>query len=92
MIRIRDKHTYHFMFMYYEGYTDTYESEALFRTEFYNVILIDGEDYDSKSYDVSYSELSEIAWNKAVNVAHLNNDDNVVEIKLLGVDHGRINI
>ena len=90
MTRIRDKHTYYFMFMYYEGYTDAQESEASFRTEPYNVILIEGKDYDSKS-DVTGLGLSMMAWMNAVNIAHLSTD-NVVEIKLLGVDHGTINI
>lgn len=90
MTRIRDKHTFYFMFVYYEGYTDTYESEASFRTEPYNVILIEGKDYDSKD-DVTYVGLSIMAWMNAVNVSSLS-IDNVVEIKLLGVDHGTVNI
>lgn len=89
MTRIRDKHTYYFMFMYYEGYTDVQETEASFRTEPYNVVLIEGKDYDSE--DVTELGLSIIAWMQAVNVAHLS-IDNVVEIKLLGVDHDTINI
>lgn len=86
MTRIRDKHTFYFMLVYYEGYTDTYESEASFRAEPYNVILIEGKDYDSK--DVTYVGLSIMAWMKAINVSSMS-IDNVVEIKLLGVDHGK---
>lgn len=90
MTHTRDKHTYHFMLMYYEGYTDVQETEASFRTEPYNVILIEGKDYDFES-DVTCLGLNMMAWMNAVNIAHLS-VDNVVEIKLLGVDHDTINI
>lgn len=63
------------------------ETEASFRTQAYNCVLIEGLDYQKQEKQ----DINELAWKKAVHDANLY-IDNVVEIKLLGVDHGTINI
>lgn len=87
---IRDMHTYFFLYVFYEGYTDVQENEASLRTQAYNCVLIEGLDYQKKDIQ-DMRTINELAWNKAAHDANLY-IDYPVEIKLLGVSHDTTNI
>jgi len=84
-----NKHTYYFMYTFYEGYTDVSESESALSVQAFNCVMIEGIDYDK---GIDTKEIDTLAWKKTTHNAYIYYDEFLIEIKLLGVDRVNVNI